>query len=435
MKLSRREFVKYLAAATSFFSAAGGAWSALRSAVRGRLEPGASQMATGKTLRQAQGKGYDVAVIGAGVFGAWTAYHLVRSGGKVALLDAYGPGNSRASSGGESRIIRMGYGADEIYTRWAMRSLKLWQEFLKRTELPLFHLTGVLWMAGTNDRYASSTLATLTKLGVRFERLERAELEKRYPQIAFGTVSWGLFEPDSGALMARRAVQAVVQEAVRSGVEYLPEAVATPSGEGRLSAVTTKRGESVSAGSFVFACGPWLGKVFPELLGERIFPTRQEVLFFGVPASDRRFAPPAMPIWICIADEMYGFPDLENRGFKIALDRHGPAFDPDTSTRLVTAEGLVVVRKYLAERFPVLRDAPLVESRVCQYENTSNGDFLIDRHPAFENVWLVGGGSGHGFKHGPALGEYVAARVIEGGALEPRFSLATKEKFQKRAVF
>ncbi len=389
------------------------------------------------------GKSYDVAVIGAGVFGAWTAYHLERGGKRVALLDAYGPSNSRASSGGESRIIRMGYGADEIYTRWSMRSLRLWQDFFGRVGRPLFHRTGVLWLAGGDDRYARSTLATLGKLGVRFERLERPELEKRFPQIALGgvegrgssAVSWGLFEPDSGALMARRAVQAVVEEAIQNGVDYVPEAAATPRGGGRLAAIETKSGHAVSAGSFIFACGPWLGKVFPELLGERIFSTRQEVFFLGVPAGDRRFAPPAMPTWICDTDEMYGIPDLENRGFKIALDRHGPAFDPDSGKRMVTSEGLEAIRKYVAQRFPGLKDAPVVETRVCQYENTSNGDFLIDRHPEFENVWLVGGGSGHGFKHGPALGEYVAARVSEGGAVEPRFTLATKQTVQKRAVF
>ncbi len=132
---------------------------------------------------------------------------------------------------------------------------------------------------------------------------------------------------------------------------------------------------------------------------------------------------------------MYGIPDLENRGMKIALDRHGPRFDPDTGKRVVSAEGLEAMRKYVAKRFPSLKNAPVVETRVCQYENTSSGDFLIDRHPAFENVWLVGGGSGHGFKHGPALGEYVAAHVTEGGAVEERFTLATKQKVQKRAVY
>jgi glycine/D-amino acid oxidase-like deaminating enzyme len=210
--------------------------------------------------------------------------------------------------------------------------------------------------------------------------------------------------------------------------------VATPSARGKLSSLTTTGG-AVRAGTFVFACGPWLPKLFPALLGDRIFSTRQEVYFFGVPAGDTRFAPPAMPTWISLGDEFYGMPDLEARGFKAALDRHGPAFDPDTGSRVTTAEGLAAARDFLAQRFPALKDAPVAETRVCQYENTSNGDFLIDRHPEFENVWLVGGGSGHGFKHGPAVGEYVAARITEGGALEPRFTLATKQRIQQRAVF
>jgi len=185
----------------------------------------------------------------------------------------------------------------------------------------------------------------------------------------------------------------------------------------------------------VFACGPWLPKVFPDLLGERIFPTRQEVFYFGPPAGDDRFRAPAMPVWVDFSEEIYGLPDFEGRGFKVSLDRHGLAIDPDTGSRVFTPETLAAVRGFVGRRFPALKDAPLVLSEVCQYENTSNGDFLIDRHPERENVWLVGGGSGHGFKHGPALGEYVTARIVEGGKVEDRFSLATKEKFQKRAVY
>ena len=378
---------------------------------------------------------YDVAVIGAGTFGAWTAHELARSGKNVALLDAYGPSNSRASSGGESRIIRMGYGADEIYTRSSMRSLPRWQELFARIGQTLFYRTGVLWMAREGERYATDTLATFAKTGVHFEKLSRDELQKRYPQIVFDSGTWGIVEPDSGVLMARRAVQAVVQEAVAYGADYLTEAVAMPAGRGHLESIATRSGKTIRAGTFVFACGPWLPKVFPDLLGDRIFPTRQEVFFFGVPAGDARFAPPAMPTWINLGDEIYGMPDLENRGFKIANDRHGAAIDPDTATRVASPEGLQIVRDYLARRFPALKDAPVVEARVCQYENTSNGDFLVDRHPAFDNVWLVGGGSGHGFKHGPAMGEYVAAQVSGKGTEEPRFSLATKQSMQKRAVY
>lgn len=378
---------------------------------------------------------YDVAVIGAGVFGSWTAYHLQKSGEKVVLLDAYGAANSRASSGGESRIIRMGYGPDELYTRWSMRSLTLWKSFFQQIGQRLFHPTGVLWMAGEKDPYTLMTLATLKKLNVRHETLSGSALEARYPQIAFGSITWAVFEPDSGVVMARRAAQAVAEEAIRSGAGYLPEAVGAPSGKGRLASVTTGSGATIRAGHFVFACGPWLPRVFPDLLGGRIFPTRQEVFFFGTPPGDRRFASPAMPTWIDFGEQFYGIPDLENRGFKVACDRHGPAFDPDLSDRTVTREGPVEVLEFVGRRFPALKDAPLVEARVCQYENTSTGDFLIDRHPDFDNVWLVGGGSGHGFKHGPALGEYVAARLADGGPVEPRFSLATKDRVRKRSVF
>jgi glycine/D-amino acid oxidase-like deaminating enzyme len=199
--------------------------------------------------------------------------------------------------------------------------------------------------------------------------------------------------------------------------------------------VRTSSGDEIQATNFVFACGAWLGKIFPEMLGNRIFPSRQEVFFFGVPAGDARFAPPALPTWLFQEDESYGMPDLESRGLKIALDRHGERADPDTQSRLATAEGAEEARRFVEQRFPALRGAPIVESRVCQYENTWNGDFLIDRHPEMDNVWFVGGGSGHGFKHGPAVGDYVAGRILRGEPEEKRFSFETKETVQKRAVF
>jgi glycine/D-amino acid oxidase-like deaminating enzyme len=330
----------------------------------------------------------------------------------------------------------MGYGADEIYTRWSHRSLAIWLEFFAREgREELWRQTGVLWMARENDPYTIATLRTLEKVGVNYEQLRRDELERRYPQINFGEITWAIYEPLSGALMARRAVQSLADFVAQNGGDYLIESVASPAGSGRLNEVVTRGGSRISADVFVFACGPWLPKIFPVLLQDRIHPTRQEVYFFGAPAGDERFAPPLMPTWIDFGAEMYGLPDLENRGFKLALDRHGAAIDPDTAERSVTEDSLKEARAFLAERFPALKDAPLIESRVCQYENTSNGDFLIDLHPDYDNVWLVGGGSGHGFKHGPALGEYVTARIIEGGEIESRFTLATKETVRKRAVF
>jgi sarcosine oxidase len=380
---------------------------------------------------------YDVIVIGAGVFGAWTAYCLRKSGASVLLLDAYGPANSRASSGGESRIIRMGYGADEIYTRWSMNALPKWKELFARAGRPeLFQPTGVLWVALEGEKQVLATMATLDRVGCRFEKLSLGQLVERYSAMSFEPDCWGLLEPESGVLMARRAVQAVVAEAEKSGVACENAAVRVPIvRQPRLREITAGSGQTYSAAHFVFACGSWLGKLFPDVLASRIFPSRQEVFFFGVPPGDRRFAAPEMPAWLKLQDQFYGMPDLENRGLKIAHDRHGPAVDPDTQSRAPSPEALALAKEYLARRFPNLRNAPVVETRVCQYENTSNGDFLIDRHPHMENVWLVGGGSGHGFKHGPSLGEYVASHLLDGGAVDPRFSLASKQSVQHRAVF
>ena len=385
---------------------------------------------------------YDVAVIGAGVFGTWTAFQLNQAGLRVALVDAYGAGNSRSSSGDESRIIRMSYGTSEIYTRWSWRALKLWKdfcaEFCEDTGHTLFHQTGVLLLAQGDYARALDSVNVLTAQGIPFERLDRAELETRFPQFNFDGVDWAIYEPKSGALMARRAVQAVAQAAIQRGVSYLNQAVLPPisTGDtGRLTALTTQSGNKLHADKFIFACGPWLPKLFPTLLAERIHVTRQEVFYFGTPPGDARFAPPHCPTWIDFAAEVYGLPNLEARGFKVAPDRHGAAFDPDNDERFISSATLHTARQTLARRFPALRDAPLIESRVCQYENTSNGDFLIDRHPDFTNVWLVGGGSGHGFKHGPALGEYVAARVVGDDEVEPCFALTAKETVRARSVY
>ena len=335
----------------------------------------------------------------------------------MALVDAWGPGHSRASSGGESRIIRMGYGADEIYTRMAMRSLELW----KTLGRGLFHRTGVLWIGrerrpvhDRHPRHAGSAL------GVPREILDGGEMARRYPQMRFHDPGlYGIFEPESGALMARRAVAEVVADAVRMGVRYETTAAAA-----------ARRSHGVRLRAVA-------AQALPGHPRRSHLPDSPGGLLLRAAAGDARFAPAALPVWIDWTDPRgpYGFPDLESRGFKLAFDRHGAPFDPDTGDRRLSDEGLAEARRFLAERFPDLRDAPLTESRVCQYENTSNGDFLIDRHPENGNIWLVGGGSGHGFKHGPAVGEYVADCILRGRAAEPRFALANKDAVQRRTVW
>ena len=381
---------------------------------------------------------YDCVVVGAGVFGAWTAYLLRRAGHWVALVDAYGPGNARSSSGGESRIIRMSYGPDEMYTRWAMRSLALWHEFFAEANEPgLFHRTGVLWTARAGEPRAAANLRALENAGVAFEGLTQEEVTRRFPQLRFSWPVTAVFEPDSGVLLARRCVAAVVRAAVRLGADYYPAISERPAGRGRVTGLTIGPGQDLGAGAVIYCCGAWLPKVFPKLLGSLIRTTRQEIFFLGTPPGSRAFAPPHMPVWLDYSDPRggYSIPDLESRGFKLAFDQHGPEADPDTQERVVGTASLQLARQFVRERFPDLSDAPFVETRVCQYENTSSGDFLIDRHPEFENVWIAGGGSGHGFKHGPAVGEYVTRLLGNTIEPEPRFALAAKSQAPARSVY
>jgi monomeric sarcosine oxidase len=380
-------------------------------------------------------KTFDFVVIGAGSFGAWTAHELLRAGHTVLLLDAYGPAHSRASSGGESRVIRMGYGRDELYTRWSMRSLQRWKALADQVGKPIFVETGMLWLVGAGDTIVRETQQTLARVGIEQRRYSPAEIADRFPQIYTGDLEWGLWEPGSGVLMARQSIQALVADGIRQGLDYRTASIASPAATGRIDRIVTNSGEPISAGAFVFACGAWLPKVFPALLGQRIFPTRQEIFFVAPPPGDTSFGAASMPVWLHQPDLFYGIPDLENRGFKISLDRHGPPIDPESADRAPSVEGLAIVREYLARRFPKLKDAPLAESRVCQYENTSNGDFVIDRHPEIDNAVIVGGGSGHGFKHGPAVGDYVARLLTTTLTPEPRFALATKAATQARAIY
>jgi sarcosine oxidase len=380
---------------------------------------------------------YDFAVIGAGVFGAWTARDLRRSGASVVLLDAYGPANSRASSGGETRVIRMGYGPDDLYTRWAIRSLPAWRQLESETGVQIFHQTGVLWLSEDSDEYTPKMLDVLKQQNVACEQLTQGELGSRYPQLHFNQVSWAVLEPESGLLMARRSVQSLVDQLQREGVDYRHATVSPLQLNEILRELKTVEGYRISAGTFIFACGPWLPKIFPELLSGRIFPSRQEIFFLGPPAGSNSFEPSRMPVWLYHQHPYipYALPDIEGRGFKLAFDLHGEALDPDLDQRIVSEASILRLRSFVAKHIPSLTQAPILETRVCQYENTWNGDFLIDRHPKSENVWIVGGGSGHGFKHGPAVGEYVAGQVLGNAAGEPRFTLESKQSVQQRAVY
>jgi monomeric sarcosine oxidase len=361
-------------------------------------------------------------IVGAGVFGAWTAHALAQRGWKVTLVDHHGPANSRASSGGETRIIRSGYGALSLYARWAQASLAQWLDLEQRTGERLFVRTGALFLGGDSS-WLSATAATLRAEQIPAEWLDAGELAGRYPQLHFPEAPGGLLEPQAGALFARRGVQAVVRSLLTAGVVHGTDHI-EPGALIRQS----------RADALIFACGAWLPSLFPEVLGDLIFPTRQEVFFFGTPAGDTRFSPSHLPAWVAFDEGIYGLPDLAYRGVKVAIDAHGSEADPEHMDRTPGVSALERIREVLRKRLPSLAEAPLLESRVCQYENTSSGHFLIDQLPDHDRVWIVGGGSGHGFKHGPMVGRYVADLLEEQIEPEPAFQLAGRPPRQ-RAVY
>jgi monomeric sarcosine oxidase len=384
-----------------------------------------------------------VVVVGAGVFGTWTAHHLRAAGCSVTLVDAYGPASPRASSGDQSRILRCGYGADEMYSQFARQSLDQWRALEGRAGVPIWHRCGVLLLAAGDDPYAIATRDTLERGGYALEVLDARRLRERYPHLDAGDISMAMVEPECGVLMARRAVRALAAELVRSGVRLLRgKAVVAESsrpstslGAGKLRSIDLADGDTVEGDSFVFACGPWLPSVLPSSLAGRIRPTRQTVVYFGTPAGDDRFGAAHTPAWIDRPAGIYGVPELEDAGLKVGIDEHGPAIDPDNDDRTPTPEAIARARQWVERRFPAMKGAPVVGTRICQYENTSNGDLLIDRHPDFDNVWVAGGGSGHGFKHGPAVGAHAAHLVLTGADTHRRLSFASKGTHAARTVY
>ena len=399
----------------------------MKSSIMAALANPIQAMAKSKTIKIKKGH---IAVIGAGAFGGWTAHHLLKKGYNVTLLDVFGPGNSRASSGGDSRVIRGIYGEDKIYVDLVARSFKLWKRYQKQWQQSLYFPTGALWFFQVDDTYAQKSLPIVNQAGLKSEQLSKKEVEKKFPQIDLNGLKSFYFEHEAGYLPARYCCQVVLENFVKRGGEY--KQLAVEPGKilnNKLSELILSDGSKLNADSYVFACGPWLTKIFPNALKDIITPTRQEVFFFGTPYGDSSLFESNMPVWVDFGKKIwYGIPGADWRGFKVADDTRGAEFDPTSGDRTASETGLESARNYLAKRFPSMKDAPLLESRVCQYENSPDGNYIIDKHPGAENTWVIGGGSGHGFKLGPAIGEFVADRVIGNKRIDPFFALSRFNK-------
>lgn len=347
-------------------------------------------------------------VVGAGVMGLWIGLHAIRSGRQVTIVDAFGPGDARATSTDETRITRASHGRDALYAEWSRVALRAWIALGEEAGVATFVRSGVVWFAHRDDGFETSSEATLRSLAIPVERLEPTEIERRWPAIAAADLQFGLFEPEAGALRARVGLAAVVGAFESAGGIVRVERVRPGHVDGdRLVDVETDGGEHLAAGSFAFAAGPWLPRLFPDLLGSLISVTKQDVVHLGPAPGDRRFDAERFPAWIDFDEAIYAIPGIDGHGPKIPPDAYGRAFDPDTADRVIDETSIQIVRTYLARRVPELAGQPVIESRVCQYEATPDTHFVIDRHPALSNAWLVGGGSGHAFKQAPEIGRYV----------------------------
>jgi len=379
----------------------------------------------------------DIVVIGAGAFGMWTALYLQRLGAKVTVVDLYGAGNSRQTSGGETRGVRTSYGDrphGRQWTEWARRAILRWKQWDEESQerlFPrLFFQTGDLILRGETNTYITDTRSNWDALSVPYEVLTPDEVSTRWPWIRYDGLGVALYEPDAGVVRARRAIESVARVFVENGGRIEVGYAVLGGRQGRrLGNITLNSGDNLSADSFVFACGPWFPKVFPDLMAKRLRISMGHVFYFSVPPGDRRFVYPYMP--------SYGVPGctgwpalpLDHRGFRVRTGGRPPE-DPDLSDRWVAPEYHERPREILRRHFPDLANAVINETRACHYESSVDRNFIIDTYPNLDNVWLTGGGSAEGFKFGPVLGEYIANRVVDDDhepELADQFRLKTEQ--------
>ena len=361
----------------------------------------------------------DVIVVGAGAFGGWTALNLRERGARVTVVDAWGPGNSRATSGDETRGVRSSYGDREhgdLWGRWATEAIRRWlafdEQYADDLKLRLFFQTGDVILRSETQPFLENTMKNWDALGVRYEVLTPEEVNRRWPVLTTEEIGIALYEPQAGVVRARRACEAVAEVFRQKGGEILI-ARARPALQigDRLNDIVLSTHDALAAGQFVFALGPWFGKTFPELMAPRIRTPLGYVFYFGTPVGDGSFEHPNLPSWNYPG--VTGWPALpvDSRGFRVRTGGGGVG-DPDTSERWVPPQNVERARTFTREHFHGMENAPLLATHACHYELTPSRNFLVDRHPEMRNVWLAGGGNAEGFKFGPVVGEYVAQRVV-----------------------
>lgn len=395
----------------------------------GNLIPQTSQTQPRKKIFKKSRDG-KIVVVGAGAFGGWTALHLLRKGYNVTLIDQFGPGNNQSSSGGETRIIRALYGNQQIYFDLTLRAIQLWKENEPLMGEKILHQNGlVVFVPQTTNNFVEASIPLYEKAGLVLEKVSATEAAKRWPQVHTSDLDHVMYDRVAGTLLARKGCNAVRNLFVKEGGSFFQQQVKHHSVKsGKCNAVTLFDGATLEADNFVFACGPWLIRLFPEITS-KLKVTRQPVFFFASPPGESDLMENKLPVWFNLdikgGVNLYGIPGNEFRGFKAAPELSDVITDKfDTYNRYWKPEELKYVQDIMSMRFPKMGGRPLIQSAVCQYTETPDSDFILDKHPEAGNLWIMGGGSGHGYKMGASFGE-LAADIVSGEKnINENFSLS-----------
>lgn len=381
----------------------------------------------GDSRGEAKPEPLDVLIVGAGVFGTTGAIQLARRGHRVRLVDPGPLPHPLAASTDQSKVVRPDYGDDPLYTRLAIESIDGWRRWNAGfADGGVYHPVGfMLRTRGEMARHSfeGRSLATLGGKAWPIERVRRDALARRFPQWNAELYPDGYLDHGAGWVDAELAMKGMHAAARRAGVLISTDVAAIELLEegGRVVGVGTAEGESLRAEIIVVATGSWTTALVPEL-APIMWATGQPSVTFRVPDA-HRWRPPHFVPWAAdiARTGWYGFPARPDGTMKIA--RHGPGVRlAHGAPRVVGDEAIEDARRFIAETFPELADAPVVTTRMCAYCDTADGDFWIDRHPERPGLVVASGGSGHAFKFAPILGERIAA-AVEGRPddIEPRF--------------
>src|SRR4030095_1614449 len=351
-----------------------------------------------------------VIVVGAGINGVTAAIELKRRGHNVILIDPGPLPHPLAASTDISKAVRAAYGADEDYTELAERSIKLWRKWNEEFGIELYHEVGVMFVRQREMKpgdFEYESFKILQRRGHKVERMNSAQLWRRFPAWNPELFRDGLLEVEAGYAESGRAVATLVQRAESIGVELRSGSrfAHLDEHDHRIEGIILHKGERIAGDRVVMAVGAWTPYLLP--FTKKFFRASGQPVFHLKPTRPYLFAPERFLVFGADIPTTgyYGFPLERDAIVKIANHGSGREMSPDSSQRAVTSEEEENLREFLSWAFPALAEAPIVYTRVCMYCETHDGDFWIARDPEREELVIAAGDCGHGFKFAPVLGE------------------------------